>query len=131
MPTELFRDDHGIPHLRADDHLALAYAQGRVTAHDRGWQLQTDRLHAEGRLASLIGPAGVAWDVFAHRARLADTAQRAYHALDPEVRAWVDAYSAGVRDGLRDRRPVEFELLTARYGDEPRLDPWPDWAPLG
>src|SRR5690606_26037794 len=98
---------------------------------DRGWQLQTDRLHAEGRLASLIGPAGVAWDVFAHRARLADTAQRAYHALDPEVRAWVDAYSAGVRDGLRDRRPVEFELLTARYGDEPRLDPWPDWAPLG
>ncbi|WP_152360969.1 penicillin acylase family protein [Microlunatus speluncae] len=131
MPTELFRDDHGVPHLRADDHLALAYAQGRVTARDRGWQIETDRLRTEGRLALLIGSAGVAWDVFARRARLADTARRAYQALGSEVRIWVDAYTAGVRHGLRETTPAEYGLLERHFGDRFEPDEWPDWAPLG
>lgn len=131
MPTELFRDDHGIPQLRADDHLALAYAQGRVTAHDRAWQLQTERYRAEGRLAELIGSAGVAWDVLARRARLSDTAQRAYQRLSEEDRTWVDAYSAGVRDGLHRSTAVESTLLGERFGDQFESDDWPDWMPLG
>ncbi|GAB3765567.1 penicillin acylase family protein [Microlunatus parietis] len=131
MATELFRDDHGIPHLRADDHLALAYAQGRVTAHDRGWQIEVDRLRAEGRLAALVGPSGVAWDVFARRARLADTAQRAYDALAEPERAWVDAYSSGVRRGLGEVTATEFATLADRFGDRFEPGPWPDWAPLG
>ncbi|MET8468045.1 penicillin acylase family protein, partial [Micromonospora zamorensis] len=32
-----FRDPWGVPHLRAGDPLALAAAQGRVTAYDRAW----------------------------------------------------------------------------------------------
>ena len=132
MPTELFRDVQGVPHLRADDHLSLAYAQGRVTARDRAWQLHLGRLRAEGRLASVIGPAGLAWDVFAHRARLADTAQRAYRNLTDEERVWVGAYSAGVRVGLSEAAaPVEFGLLERRFGDRFEPEPWPDWAPLG
>ncbi len=102
-----------------------------MTAHDRGWQIETDRLRTEGRLASLIGPAGTAWDVFARRARLADTAQRAYQALGAEERAWVDAYTAGIRKGLREVTPVEFGVLAERFGDRFEIDEWPDWAPLG
>ncbi|WP_181408836.1 penicillin acylase family protein [Schumannella soli] len=133
--AELFRDAQGVPHLRAADALALAHAQGRVTAHDRGWQIEVDRLRAEGRLASLIGEAGLAWDVFAHRARLDDTARRAHAALDPATREWVDAYSAGVRDGMDERGAAapEFALLDAHFGErrDAALDPWPDHAPLG
>ncbi|WP_395244977.1 penicillin acylase family protein [Agromyces sp. MMS24-K17] len=135
--AEVFRDALGVPHLRADDELALAEAQGRVTALDRAWQVEVDRWRAEGRLAEHLGPAGAEWDRFARRIRLADTAQRAYAALGDDDRAWVDAYVRGVNAGLvegRERAP-EFETLadpTAFGGaPAPAPTPWPNWAPLG
>ncbi|GEK23542.1 penicillin acylase family protein [Cellulomonas xylanilytica] len=111
----VFRDALGVPHVRAADHLALAREQGRVTARDRGRQIEVDRWRAEGRLAEHVGADGVEWDRFARRARLADTAQRAYAALADEDRAFVDAYVEGVNGGR----------------DPDVHDPWPAWAPLG
>ncbi|GEA86946.1 penicillin acylase family protein [Cellulomonas cellasea] len=132
MTAELFRDAWGVPHVRAADHLELAEAQGRVTALDRGWQIEVDRWRAEGRLAERIGPAGLAWDRFARQARLADTARRAYDALDDDVRAWVDAYVRGVNAGLDAApRPVELAALDERFGSTTPHEPWPAWAPLG
>ena len=117
----VFRDAHGVPHVRAADHLALAREQGRVTARDRGRQIEVDRWRAEGRLAERIGADGVEWDRFARRARLADTAQRAYAALADEDRAFVDAYVDGVNGGL------DHDAL-----DDPAPhEPWSAWVPLG
>ncbi|MGW6128683.1 penicillin acylase family protein [Cellulomonas sp. NPDC055163] len=132
MTAELFRDAWGVPHVRAADHLELAEAQGRVTALDRGWQIEVDRWRAEGRLAERVGAAGLAWDRFARQARLADTAQRAYAALDDDVRAWVVAYVRGVNAGLDAApRPVELAALDERFGSPTPHEPWPAWAPLG
>lgn len=132
-PAELFRDALGVPHLRAGDELALVEAQGRVTAMDRAWQIEVDRWRAEGRLAERLGPAGLEWDRFARRIRLADTAQRAYDALEDGDRAWVDAYVRGVNGGLPAGRAagVEFETVDDLPGDAPDPTPWPAWAPLG
>lgn len=123
---EVFRDPWGIPHLRASDALALAYAQGRVTAFDRAWQLEVERHRAQGSSAAFLGADCVAWDRFARQCRLDDTARRCYEALDPETAAWVRAYVDGVNDGLpagaaRDER-------FARTGHTPA--PWEPWAPL-
>lgn len=108
----VFRDALGVPHVRATDVLALAHEQGRVTARDRAWQIEVDRWRAEGRLAERVGADGVEWDRFARRARLADTAQRAYDGLADEDRAFVDAYVEGVNAGR------DGEL-------------WSPWVPLG
>lgn len=129
--AELFRDPLGIPHLRAADVLALADAQGEVTGRDRAWQIEVDRLRAEGRISELIGEAGIAWDVFARRARLDDTARRAFDALGDETAAFVRAYTEGVRRGLRATATSEFAALDARFGDESAPGDWPDHAPLG
>ncbi|GIG23464.1 antibiotic transporter [Cellulomonas chitinilytica] len=132
MTADLFRDAWGVPHVRAGDHLALARGQGRVTALDRGWQIEVDRWRAEGRLAEHLGAAGVEWDRFARRARLADTAQRAFDRLPADVQDWVAAYVDGVRDGLlAGGRPPEVAALDARFGDVVEPEPWPVWAPLG
>lgn len=126
----VYRDALGVPHVRAADHLTLAYEQGLVTARDRGWQIEVGRWRAEGRLAERVGADGVEWDRFARRARLADTAQRAYAALVDEDRAFVDAYVAGVNAELV--RPVaERAALDARFGSVTPQEPWPGWAPLG
>jgi penicillin amidase len=130
------RDARGVPHVRAADELALARGQGYVTALDRGWQIEVDRWRAEGRLAERLGEPGLAWDRFAHRVRLADTARRAYAALADDDRAWVDAYTAGVNEGLARGRDVpELHALADPAwpggGDLPPHEPWPAWAPLG
>ncbi|MGP4092548.1 penicillin acylase family protein, partial [Streptomyces sp. KR55] len=110
MTTEIHRDAWGIPHLRASGARELARAQGRVTALDRAWQLEVERHRAQGTSASFLGPDAVAWDVFARRARLDDTARRCFDALDPDMSDWVRAYVDGVNDGLAEgaRRTPEF-----------------------
>ncbi|MEU2199825.1 penicillin acylase family protein [Isoptericola sp. NPDC019482] len=134
-PFELFRDDLGVPHVRAGSEADLAYGQGYVTALDRGWQLEVDRWHGEGRLAARVGPAGLEWDRFAVGVRLADTTRRVWEALAGPERAWLAAYADGVRDGLdaggRDT-PERAELARA-FGGAPLPDdePWRPWTPVG
>ncbi|MET8582948.1 penicillin acylase family protein [Streptomyces collinus] len=130
MTTETYRDAWGIPHLRAPDALALARAQGRVTALDRAWQIEVERHRAQGTSAAFLGAPAVSWDVLARRARLDDTARRCFAGLernDPETAEWVLAYVAGVNEGLADgaRRAPEF----ARTGLAPGS--WQPWTPLG
>lgn len=131
--AEVYRDDLGIPHIRATDVGDLAEAQGEVTARDRGWQIEVDRLRASGRLSELIGAAGVAWDIFARRARLDDTARRALEGTDAETRAFVARYAAGVRRGIASHggRAAEFRALDEVFGDSRPLEPWADHDPLG
>ncbi|MGW0771693.1 GNAT family N-acetyltransferase [Streptomyces sp. NPDC002676] len=130
MTTETYRDAWGIPHLRASSARELAYAQGRVTAVDRAWQLETERHRCQGTTASFLGASALSWDVFARRARLADTARRCFAALesrDPETAAWVRAYVDGVNAGLPEgaRRAPEFSRTSLSCGR------WEPWTPLG
>ncbi|MFI1454843.1 penicillin acylase family protein [Streptomyces roseus] len=123
---ELYRDDWGIPHLRARDADRLAYAQGCATALDRAWQLEVERHRAQGSSAAFLGRDSVAWDRFVRQARLADTARRCHEALDPATAAWVGAYVDGVNDGLA--RGAARDERFARTGHTPT--PWEPWVPL-
>lgn len=105
------RDAWGIPQVSAGSVLEVAREQGRVTARDRGWQLEVERRRAEGTCAELFGPSARAWDVLVRRSLLADVARRAHAALAPETRAFVGAYVDGINEVV-DR-------------------PWRAWTPLG
>ena len=127
MATEIYRDAWGIPHLRAGSAAGLARAQGLVTASDRAWQLETERHRAQGTSASFLGGSALAWDRFARRARLDDTARHCFADLvrrDPETARWVRAYVDGVNEGLADSPAPEF----ARTGLTPGR--WAPWTPL-
>ncbi|MFE6700326.1 GNAT family N-acetyltransferase [Streptomyces sp. NPDC057718] len=124
---ELFRDDWGIPHLRAADPLTLARAQGHATALDRAWQLETERHRVLGTSASHLGAEAVDWDRFVRRARIADTARRCFDRLAPETAAWVTAYVDGVNDGLGEGAAHAPEF--AAVGLVPGR--WEPWTPLG
>lgn len=131
MTVEVYRDAWGVPHVRADDDLGLAYGQGLVTAVDRAWQVEVDLWRAQGRLAERLGPAGVDWDVLARRLRIADTARRVHDALPDDDRAWLAAYVRGIDDGLRRRRVAEVDALDAHLGGSTPREPWPAWGPVG
>ncbi|MEV5964480.1 GNAT family N-acetyltransferase [Kribbella sp. NPDC051952] len=127
MNARVLRDTYGVPHLEAGDPLALVYLQGVTTARDRAWQIELERRRFLGTSAAFLGPEAVAWDVFARQARLADTAQRCFEALDDETREWITAYVEGVNHGLPGgaMRAPEF----AETGLT--LEAWEPWAPLG
>lgn len=123
MTSRRYRDSFGIPHIRADSVLELAAAQGRVTAHDRSWQLEYQRRRATGTTAEVFGEPGLSWDRFARRTMLTATARRAFDALGDEARGFVGAYVDGLNAGLRSDG---HELTT--LGIQP--EPWPEWMPL-
>ncbi|SCL29102.1 penicillin acylase family protein [Micromonospora aurantiaca (nom. illeg.)] len=125
--THVDRDQWGVPQLWAGDADALARLQGRVAAVDRAWQISVERWRAEGRLAAHVGPAELAWDRFARRVRLDDTARRCYERLDPDTRRWVGAYVDGVNSGLAEGAAAAPEF--AATGTAP--EPWHPWSPLG
>ncbi|CAO0835586.1 Penicillin amidase OS=Streptomyces microflavus OX=1919 GN=Smic_32490 PE=3 SV=1 [Streptomyces microflavus] len=110
---EVFRDDRGIPHLRAGSALGLARAQGHNAARDRAWQLETERHRVLGTTAAYLGAEAVDWDRFARRARLADTARRCFDRLAPETAAWVGAYVDGVNEGLAEGAAQAPEFAAA------------------
>ncbi|MER5307880.1 penicillin acylase family protein [Streptomyces sp. NPDC002773] len=129
VSIEVYRDAWGVPHLRAADPDELAFAQGRVTARDRAWQLEVERHRAQGTTAAFLGAAELGWDTFARRSRIADTARRCFEKLareDARTAAWVRAYVDGVNDGLAEgaRRAPEF----AETGLVPGR--WEPWTPL-
>ncbi|WP_422735075.1 penicillin acylase family protein [Micromonospora sp. WMMD729] len=126
MTARLFRDPWGVPHVRADDPLALATAQGRVTAYDRAWQIEVERHRSQGTSAAFLGTDALGWDRFARQVRLDDTARRCHANLDAATARWVGAYVAGVNDGLAAgaARAPEFAAVGLAPGR------WEPWTPL-
>ncbi|WP_079040505.1 penicillin acylase family protein [Streptomyces prasinus] len=135
MTGEIFRDAWGIPHLRAGDAIELARLQGRVTALDRAWQLETERHRAQGTSASFLGSEALPWDRFARRVRLADTARRCLTELDrrdPETGRWLRAYVEGVNEGLAAQNasssPASGPTGTAETAAPPGSSAAPEFA---
>ncbi|MEV6812536.1 penicillin acylase family protein [Micromonospora sp. NPDC051296] len=128
MPVsgQRYRDQWGIPHLHADGPGSLAYAQGRVTALDRAWQIEVERHRSQGTSAAFLGADAVAWDRFARQVRLDDTARRCHAALDPATASWVGRYVDGVNAGLAEgaARAPEFAATGLAPGR------WQPWTPL-
>jgi penicillin amidase len=127
VDARVFRDAYGVPHLSAGDPLSLAYLQGVNAAEDRAWQLELVRRRFLGTSAEFLGAEAAGWDVFARQARLADTAQRCFEALDDETREWITAYVEGVNHALPSgsARAPEFAETGLK------LQEWEPWAPLG
>ena len=59
-------DEHGVPHIYAQNQLDMFFAQGYVQAQDRLWQIDMWRRTNEGRLAEILGPEAFEHDRLAH-----------------------------------------------------------------
>ena len=123
----LTRDQWGIGHVEGESALDAFWAQGWVGAADRMWQMEWDRRRALGRWAEVVGPAGLAEDIFFRRLNLADTAQRHWQQLQPETQAMTAAYASGVNAWLTANArslPAEFDA----HPEPP--EPWEPWHSL-
>jgi penicillin G amidase len=121
-PVRLYRDEWGIPHVRAHSVHDLFVGQGYAHAMDRLWQMDASRKQMEGRWAEWVGAAGLPADRLARRLRVGAACVRDYQALGADARAMVDAYAAGVNAYLQTRpAPAEYGLVASAP------EPWEGW----
>ncbi len=117
-PVEILRDAWGVPHIYARNMHDLLFGQGFVHAQDRLWQMEFQRRLISGRLAEVLGLPVLAVDRHMRILGMRRVAEQEVSLLQGDVRADVEAYTAGVNAGIaRQRLPVEFALL--RYRPEP------------
>ena len=124
--VEVYRDALGIPYVRAENERDAFFAQGFVTAQDRLWHMEYDRLRGSGRWAEAVGDGALEQDKLMRRFRLAASAKADYAAMDNHTRMVFDAYAAGVNAFIQGPAPLPAEYAIA--GIEPEL--WQPWHSL-
>ncbi|MCE9594187.1 MAG: penicillin acylase family protein [Planctomycetes bacterium] len=120
-PVKVRFDEWAVPHVEAANLNDLAAALGWLHANDRLFQLEMGRRRASGRLAEVVGVAGLAEDVRMRELGLRRTADRYLAVLEPESKALLDAYARGVNawiDAHRGDLPSDLDLLMDQ------VEPW-------
>ena len=108
------RDANGVPTIVAENRTDLAYATGFVHGQDRFFQMDLTRRNAAGELAELVGVAALNVDRRHRFHRFRARAEDVLVTLDDVETGILEAYVAGVNDGLNslDARPFEYFLLS-------------------
>jgi penicillin amidase len=115
-PVQVLRDRYGIPHIFAASARDASFALGFVHAQDRLWQMEMSRRVAAGRVAEVVGPAGLETDRFMRTLGVRRAAEANVRTLDAETRDLLESYAAGVNAFLASGPvlPVEFWLTGVR-----------------
>ena len=122
-PISVHRDEYGIAHVTASSTRDAWFGQGFVSAEDRLWQMEYDRLRAAGRWSEAAGPTGLAADRMARKLGVEAAARDDIAAMSDGTRAMFEAYAAGVNALLSSGAalPPEYGLT----GVTP--EPWEPW----
>ncbi|MFO0935101.1 MAG: penicillin acylase family protein [Gemmataceae bacterium] len=115
-PIVIRRTKHGIPCIEAENDIDASFGIGFVHAQDRGFQLETILRISRGTLAELVGPKGLPIDRMSRRIGFRRAGQAKWPKCDPDIRAAVAAYAAGVNAGFAQglsKKPHEFTILKA------------------
>ncbi len=117
-PVRVLRDGHGIPYIFAQNTADLIRAQGFVTAQHRLFQLEAYRALIFGRVAEVVGEAGLESDRQMRTLGLAQNARRHAKLLSPQARDFLTWYAEGLSAyaALTADHPVELKLAGFRVG---------------
>jgi len=94
------RDSLGVPTIRGQSRADVARATGFVHGQERCFQMDLLRRSAAGELSGLFGSAALETDKTARRHQFRKRARAAYESLPADEKAILDAYAAGVNDGV-------------------------------
>ncbi len=116
-PVKVIRDEHGVPHIFANDMNDAARALGYVHAGERLFQMELQRRAGQGTLSEVFGSDMLGVDKYIRTLGLYALAQSSFTALSPEAQTFNQAYADGVNAWLETHRkqlPPEFLILGIR-----------------
>ncbi|MGE5643125.1 MAG: penicillin acylase family protein [Byssovorax cruenta] len=126
-PVDVYRDRMGIPNIYASTLHDLFFAQGYVHAQERFWQMDTWRHIGSGTLSEMFGKGQVDTDTFLRTLGWRVTAEQEYQGLDPQSKAIIESYTAGVNAYLKDHDTTALSLEYAVLGllsPDYKIKPW-------
>jgi penicillin amidase len=114
--VNIWRDEHGVPHVEATNENDLYWGQGVVHATDRAMQMLLMRILGQGRVCELLDPsdASLRMDTFFRRMNWAGNVSPQMEKLTYEGGEHLASYCEGVNFVLLKKCPWEFRLLGYR-----------------
>jgi len=112
--VSIYFDDHGVPHIFADNEIDAYRALGYVHAQDRLWQMELIRRIAAGRLAEIFGAELVKTDKFFRGLGVDAAANKTIAELDQNSQHYLlsMAYLEGINHFIDEGiTPIEFKLI--------------------
>jgi penicillin G amidase len=111
----VYRDNNGVPHIKAKTEKDLYIAQGYVTAQDRLFQMDLSRRQASGELSEVIGASTIDKDKFFRALGLRRAAEASYDIYSAEAQQVLNWYAEGVNAYISEAiesnsLPIEFTL---------------------
>lgn len=122
--VEVYRDSMAIPYIIAQTEEDAAFALGYLHAQERMFQMDLIRRAGAGRLSEVFGSNTLMFDKMFRTVGIKRTADKMLANLKPEVLKFLESYSSGVNQYLKDAKgnyPVEFDVL--------KYDPF-EWEPV-
>jgi penicillin amidase len=119
-PVRVRRDRWGVPHIEAGA-ADIWFAEGFCHAQDRLFQMDFYRRVVRGRLSQIAGPETLPVDRLMLTLGIRRAAEREEAALDPQVRAVLDRFCAGVNAAAGSARALPFEMQLLRQRE---FEPW-------
>ena len=109
-------DDHGVPHIFADNEQDLFFAQGYIVARERMFQMDMTRLAGRGELSSVFGERTLEKDRFLKTVGFYRHARESYTVLLPETKEAIQAFTRGVNQYIETAEvlPREYFFLKTR-----------------
>ena len=125
--VDVYLDDRLVPHIYADHDEDAYFVQGYLHAKFRLWQMDFQTRVASGRLSEITGSDKLSIDRFFRRLGMvygAEKTETSINATNPEMKATVDAYTAGVNAYIKQLDPADmpFEFKLMNYAPE-------NWTP--
>lgn len=91
----ILRNEHGVPHIFAENEHDLIFAQGFVHAQDYFGGMALQRQVVRGEMSKWLGALGLASDKRSRTLGLYRGAEAAWPELPENTRAFVQAYTDG------------------------------------
>lgn len=107
--AEIVRDEFGVPHIYGERDVDVSFGIAFAHSEDDFSTLQDVIAMTRGRFGAIAGEEGAAVDFTYHLLDARGTAERDYAKLPADVRALLEAYSAGLNTYARDH-PAELKL---------------------
>lgn len=120
-PVSVVHDEHGVPHIFADNNEDAIRTLGYLHASERLFQMEMQRRAGQGRLSEIIGADTLNIDKFVRALQLYSLAESSVASLSPDAQKFFQAYADGVNAWLTTHQnalPPEMMIL----GIKP--EPW-------
>lgn len=128
--VQVMRDDLGVPQIYATTAHDLFMAQGYVHAQDRFFEMDFRRHVTAGRLAELVGEAGLDTDRVIRTLGWRRVAEQEWQLLSPEARSYLQAYADGVNAYIGSRAPGQLGLEYTVLDMQVEVTDIEEWTPV-